>query len=236
MMVNKSSRSAQTISIENSAQLHGYMSRVYNYMAIGLGITGVIAYLVAAIPGLMYAVHTSPLRFLFLIAPLAMVMFLSFRINKISASVAQMCFWCYAGLMGVSLSYIFALYSGESITRVFFITSIMFLSMSIVGHTTKRDLTEFGSFLFMGLIGVVVASVVNLFLRSSMIHFVSSIITVIVFTGLTAYDTQKIKMMFYNHDGDAENISKGAIYGALMLYLDFINIFISLLQLLGDRK
>ncbi|MDR1031897.1 MAG: Bax inhibitor-1/YccA family protein [Holosporales bacterium] len=231
------SRSSDAAAVQGDYGLRSYMARVYNYMAAGLGITGAVSYFVYNVPSLLYTVHTSPLRYLFMLAPLALVLVFGFRIHKMSLSAAQGCFWAYASLMGVSLSYLFVLYSGESITRVFFITAIMFLSMSIWGHTTKRDLTEFGAFLFMGLVGLVIASLVNLFMHSSMLHFVTSVVGVLVFTGLTAYDTQKIKSSYYYGSGsNAEALGKQAVYGALMLYLDFINIFISLLHIMGERK
>ncbi|MDR1475167.1 MAG: Bax inhibitor-1/YccA family protein [Holosporales bacterium] len=231
------SHSSDAAVVQGEYGLRSYMAKVYNYMAAGLGITGAVAYAIYNVPSLFYAVHMFPLRYLFLIAPVALVLAFSFRINKMSLPAAQGCFWAYAALMGVSLSYIFVLYSGESIARVFFITAIMFLSMSIWGHTTKRDLTEFGSFLFMGLVGLVIASLVNIFLSSSMLHFVTSVVGVLVFTGLTAYDTQRIKSAYYyGNVGNAEVVGKQSIYGALMLYLDFINIFVSLLNIIGDRK
>jgi FtsH-binding integral membrane protein len=170
-----------------------------------------------------------------MLAPLAAVFFLSFKINSIKFSTAQAIFWGYAGLMGLSLASIFLVFTGESIARVFFITAGTFGGMSLYGYTTKRDLSQFGSFLFMGLIGIVLASLVNIFLGSTMLQFVISVIGVLVFTGLTAYDTQRIKELYSAVD-DSEIFGKKALMGALTLYLDFINLFIMLMQILGNRR
>ena len=170
-----------------------------------------------------------------MLAPLGFVLFFSVRINKMSAGAAQAVFWAFAAAMGLSLSYIFAVYTGASITRVFFITAGTFAAMSLYGYTTKRDLTAWGSFLFMGLIGIIIAMVVNLFLQSSALNFAVSVIGVLVFVGLTAYDTQKIKEMYIESDGAAV-MTKKAIMGALNLYLDFINLFIMLLRLFGSMR
>jgi FtsH-binding integral membrane protein len=168
-------------------------------------------------------------------SPLAFVLALSFGINKMQASTAQTVFWAFAAVMGLSLANIFLLYTGASITRVFFITAGTFAGMSLYGYTTKRDLTGMGSFLMMGLIGIIIASVVNMFLASSALHFVISVVGVLIFVGLTAYDTQKIKSMYLEADV-AEVMSKKVIMGALTLYLDFINLFVMLLRLFGDRR
>ena len=162
-------------------------------------------------------------------------LYMSAKINKMSVSTAQTTFWVFASLMGLSLSSIFLVYTGASITRVFFITSITFGSMSLYGYTTKRDLTKLGSFLMMGLIGIIIASIVNMFMRSSMMDFVISILGVLIFVGLTAYDTQKIKNMYASTD-TGELMGKKAVMGALTLYLDFINLFIMLLRLFGERR
>lgn len=214
--------------------LRAYMLRVYNYMGSGLLLSGIIAYAVSNSPQVLQLVHFSPLKWVVMLAPLGMVIFLSARINKMSASTAQAMFWVFAGLMGVSLSYIFIAYTGASIVRVFLITAVTFGCVSLYGYTTKRDLSGFGTFLFMGLIGIVIASLVNIFLGSDMLQWVISVIGVLVFTGLTAYDTQQIKEMYLESDGDAV-VSKKAIMGALRLYLDFINLFIMLLHLFGNR-
>ena len=160
---------------------------------------------------------------------------MSFGIRKMSAAKAQTTFWIFAALMGASLASIFLVYTGASITRVFFITAGTFGAMSIYGYTTKRDLTKLGSFLMMGLIGIIIASIVNIFMKSSMMYFVISILGVLIFVGLTAYDTQKIKNMYLASD-DSEISGKKAVMGALTLYLDFINLFIMLLRLFGQRR
>jgi len=224
--------------------LRDYMLRVYNYMASGLALTGVAAYLVANTPALYElffqvgprgGAAPTPLGWVAMIAPLIMVFGLSMGINRMRASTAQGLFWVYAGLMGISLSSIFAVYTGVSITRTFFITAASFGGLSLMGYTTKRDLTGFGSFLIMGLFGLVIASVVNIFLASSMMQFIISVAGVLIFAGLTAYDTQKIKEMYWQSD-DSETASKKAVMGALTLYLDFINLFILLLRFVGDRR
>jgi len=215
--------------------LRAYMLRVYNYMASGLALTGIVAYIVAATPALHQAIFGTPLVWLFILAPLGMVFFLSARLQAMKFSTAQTMFWVFAALMGISLASIFLIYTQTSIARVFFITAATFGGMSLYGYTTKRDLSGWGSFLFMGLIGVVIASLVNLFVGSSMMQFVISVIGVIVFTGLTAYDTQNIKEMYFAGDGN-EVAGKKAIMGALRLYLDFINLFIMLMHLLGERR
>jgi uncharacterized protein len=226
--------------------LRAHMLRVYNYMVIGLALTGVAALgtfnLAFESVGGTYQLTTlgqtlfgSPLMWVIVLLPLGMVFFLSFRIQKMSVSAAQTTFWVFAVLMGVSLSTIFAAYSAQSITRVFFITAATFGAMSVWGYTTKRDLTGMGSFLFMGLIGIIIAMVVNIFLQSSALQFAVSVLGVLIFTGLTAYDTQKIKEMYYAGD-DGTVAGRKAIMGALSLYLDFINLFLMLLRLFGNRN
>lgn len=215
--------------------LRAYMLQVYNYMASGLLLTGIIAYAAASSDAVMSTIYGTPLQWVVMLAPLGFVIFLSARIHKMSFSTAQTTYWVYAGVMGLSLAYIFLVYTGASVARVFFITAGTFGAMSLYGYTTKRDLTKFGSFLFMGLIGIIIASVVNIFIQSTMMHFVISVIGVLVFVGLTAYDTQKIKEVYY--EGDSSEVAgKKAIMGALRLYLDFINLFILLLQLFGSRR
>lgn len=215
--------------------LRNYMVRVYGYMAMGLGLTGLVAFFAASSPALMMAIFTSPLKWVVMFAPFGMVMFLSARIGSMSFSAAQMSFWIYAGLMGLSLSSIFLVFTGQSIARLFFVSASVFGAMSLYGYTTRKDLTAFGSFLLMGVMGLVVASLVNLFLQSSAMQMMISVIGVLVFTGLTAYDTQQIKESYYEADG-YELAGKKAILGALQLYLDFVNLFISLLYLFGDRR
>jgi FtsH-binding integral membrane protein len=168
-------------------------------------------------------------------APLGIVLWMSFGLTKMSASKAQTLFWVFAGLMGASLSSIFMVYVGASIARVFFITAATFATMSIYGYTTKTDLTKLGSFLMMGLIGIIIASIVNIFLKSTQLEFIVSLLGVIIFVGLTAYDTQKIKDMYFD-GGDSETMAKKSIMGALTLYLDFINLFVMLLRFFGQRR
>lgn len=224
--------------------LRQYMLRVYNLMASGLALTGIIAYVGANTPAIINMLYVAGpggvlqptgLAYIVMFSPLAFVLALSFGINKMQASTAQAVFWAFAGVMGLSLSSIFLTYTGASIARVFFITAGTFAGMSLYGYTTKRDLTGIGSFLFMGLIGIIIASIVNMFLQSSAMHFVISVVGVLVFVGLTAYDTQKIKSLYLEADG-TEVMSKKAIMGALTLYLDFINLFIMLLRLFGERR
>ena len=241
----------QTSAVRSSASeaiidqgLRSYMLKVYNYMGSALLLTGVIALLTfkfAAVTGpngellgltsLGNSLYNSGLAWIVMLAPLGVVFYMSFGIAKMSASKAQTVFWIFASLMGLSLSSIFLAYTGTSITRVFFITAGTFGAMSIYGYTTKRDLTKLGSFLMMGLIGIIIASLVNIFMKSTMMYFVISILGVLIFVGLTAYDTQKIKNMYLVSDS-GELMGKKAIMGALTLYLDFINLFIMLLRLL----
>jgi len=214
--------------------LRDYMLRVYNYMASGLALTGIVAY-VGWTTGFYASIMHTPLVWLIILAPLGLVMLMSFGVQRMQASTLQMVFWLYSGLMGLSLASVFVVFTGESIARVFFITAGTFAAMSLYGYTTQRDLSQFGSFLFMGLIGIIIASLVNMFIASSALQFAISVIGVIVFTGLTAWDTQQIKEMYYSGD-DYEMGSKKAIMGALRLYLDFINLFMMLLQLMGTRR
>jgi len=228
--------------------LRAYMLKVYNYMTTGLLLTGLVAYFfgkasivtnelgqiigVTSIGALLFG---SPLKWVVMLAPLGFVFYLSARINKMSFSSAQITFWIFSAIMGLSLASIFIVYTQASIARVFFISSGTFAAMSLYGYTTKKDLTKLGGFLFMGLIGIIIASLVNLFFQSSALHFAISVIGVLVFVGLTAYDTQSIKNMYYA--GDSESVGgKKALMGALRLYLDFINLFIMLLRLFGQRR
>lgn len=224
--------------------LRSYMMKVYGYMFMGLNLTGFMSFAVMRVPALQQALFAidasgryvpSGLTWLLFFVQLGIVFYLSFRINHLKALTAQLVFWGYAGLMGLSMSSVFLVYTGASLARVFFITSTVFGVMSLYGYITKRDLSGFGSFLFMGLIGLVLASVVNIFLQSSMMDFIVSALGVLIFTGLTAYDTQRIKEVYYENDS-AEIQSKKAVMGALALYLDFINLFLFLLRFLGDRR
>jgi len=214
--------------------LRQYMLQVYNYMTIGLGITGFVAFGTAQSADMMNVIFATPLKWVVMLAPLAFVFLFMAKLNSMKASTAQMVFWAFSAVMGLSLSSIFITYTGASIARVFFITAGTFAAMSLYGYTTKKDLTKFGSFLMMGLIGIIIASVVNIFLASTQLQFVISVIGVLVFIGLTAYDTQRIKSMYDAVDG-SEIAGKKAIMGALTLYLDFINLFVMLLQLFGNR-
>jgi hypothetical protein len=226
-------RDAARVDIDEG--LRSYMLRVYNYMGSALALTGIVAYLTANSPVMMNAIFGTPLMWVVMLAPLGLVFFLSAKIQTMSATAAQTTFWVFAVLMGMSLASIFVVYTGTSIARVFFITAGLFGTMSLYGYTTKRDLTGMGSFLMMGLIGIILASVVNWFLQSSALEFAISVIGVLVFVGLTAYDTQKIKEMYAASDSAAV-MSKKAIMGALRLYLDFINLFLMLLRLFGNRN
>ncbi|HLI10408.1 MAG TPA: Bax inhibitor-1/YccA family protein [Alphaproteobacteria bacterium] len=215
--------------------LRSYMLRVYNYMASGLALTGIVAYLVSQSPAAMHAVFGTPLFWLVVLAPLGLVFFLSARINRMQASTAQALFWVYAALMGVSLASIFVVYTGTNIARVFFISAGAFAGLSLYGYTTRRDLSGMASFLMVGLIGVIIASLVNMFLHSTGLQFALSVIGVLVFAGLTAYDTQSIKEMYFANDM-GEVATKKSVLGALRLYLDFLNLFLLLLQLFGNQR
>lgn len=215
--------------------LRAHMERVFGYMAAGVGVTGIVALLVASSPALLGAIFGTPLRWVVMLAPLGFVFFLSFRVHTISAARAQALFWAFAAVMGLSLSFIFAVYTGASIARVFFISSGMFAATALWGYTTKRDLSGMGSFLMMGLFGIIIASVVNIFMASSALTFAISVIGVLVFTGLTAWDTQRIKEMYAEGHGTESN-NKMAVMGALSLYLNFINLFMMLLNLFGQRE
>lgn len=222
--------------------LRAYMLKVYNLMALGLAITGLAAwgsFNLAVADGQLTAfgqlIYASAFRWVVIFAPLALVFFMSFRIHKLSVAAAQTTFWVYAALVGLSLSTIFLVFTGESIVRTFFITAASFGALSLWGYTTRRDLSGMGSFLFMGLVGLIIASIVNIFLGSSALQFAISVIGVLVFAGLTAYDTQQIKEMYWEGD-DTLVAGRKAIMGALRLYLDFINLFMFLLQFMGNRE
>jgi uncharacterized protein len=243
-------RSATAASAALDVGLREYMLRVYNWMASGLLLTGIIAYVVAntSLINVFYPlvtlpsgaiVHTaSPLAMLSMFAPLAFVLVLSFGVNRLSRQMAQTLYWLFCIAMGLSLTNIFLIYTSTSIVRVFFISAGTFAAMSIYGYTTRADLSRWGSFLLMGLIGVIIASVVNIFVHSSELQFILSIAGVLVFTGLTAYDTQRIKVTYINFayaDG-TDQAAKRSVYDALSLYLNFINLFMLMLQLLGNRS
>ncbi|GEO85700.1 MULTISPECIES: Bax inhibitor-1/YccA family protein [Alphaproteobacteria] len=221
--------------------LRTYMLKVYNLMALGLAITGIAAFVTAQmaisdgqLTAFGQAIYLSPLKWVVIFAPVALVFFLSFKIHTMSVSAAQTTFWVYAALMGLSLSSIFMVYTGASIVQTFFVTAASFGALSLYGYTTKRDLSAMGSFLIMGLFGLIIASLVNIFLASSALDFAISVIGVLLFAGLTAYDTQSIKETYYEGDG-GDIAGRKAIMGALRLYLDFINLFLFLLRFLGNR-
>ena len=215
--------------------LRAHMLRVYNYMASGVALTGIVAMLASSSETLMNAIFGTPLAWVVMLAPLAFVMVISFGINRLSLFASQALFWAFAAVMGLSLSVIFLIYTGESIARVFFITAASFGALSLWGYTTKRDISGWGSFLFIGLVGIIIAGVVNMFMQSSAMQFAISVIGVLVFAGLTAYDTQKIKNE-YSELHDQETSGKLAVMGALRLYLDFINLMMMLLRLFGTRR
>jgi len=215
--------------------LRAYMQKVFGLMGLGTAITGLAAFFTANNPAMLQLLFGTGLRYLVIFAPLAFVLVLSFGINRMKASTAQMVFWLFSAVMGLSLASIFIVYTQQSIVTTFFVSSATFLGMALYGYTTKRDLTGWGSFLFMGLIGLIVASLIGFFVQSSALQFAISVIGVLIFTGLTAYDTQKIKEMYYAGDS-AEIGGKKAIMGALALYLDFINLFLYLLRFIGDRR
>ena len=227
-------RAAGGAQVDVDVGLRDYMLRIYNYMASGLALTGIVAYVFAQ-SGLYAEVARTPLIWLIMLAPLGLVMWLSFGIERMQASTAQALFWLYSGLMGLSLASVFLVFTGASIARVFFITAGTFAAMSLYGYTTQRDLSQWGSFLLMGLIGIIIASLVNLFIASSALQFAISVIGVVVFVGLTAWDTQQIKEMYVEYD-DGQVAGKKAVMGALRLYLDFINLFMMLMRLLGTRR
>ena len=226
---------AQAEAAQIDVGLRQYMLRVYNYMASGLALTGIVAFLIASSPAAVQLLFGTPLKWVVMLAPLALVFFFSFKIESMKASTAQTIFWVYAALMGASLATVLLVFTGASVARTFFVTAAAFAGLSLYGYTTKRDLSAFGTFLVMGLIGLIIASIVNIFLASSMLQFVISAAGVLIFAGLTAWDTQKIKEMYWEADGH-EIASKKAIMGALTLYLDFINLFMFMLQFLGVRR
>ena len=244
--------SAATTAAVLDAGLRAYMLRVYNWMSSGLLLTGIIAYTIFSVPalhelfyrsgvtasGMVVRNQPTALAMIAVFAPLAFVLVLSMGVNRLSRSAAQALYWVFCAAMGASLTSIFVIYTNESIARVFFITAATFAAMSIYGYTTKADLSRFGSFLMMGLFGIIIASLVNMFLASSALQFAISIIGVVVFTGLTAYDTQRIKATYvqYAYAEGAEGAAKRSVYDALSLYLNFINLFMLLLQLMGNRN
>jgi FtsH-binding integral membrane protein len=213
--------------------LRSHMLKVYNYMASGVLLTGIVALLFAQ-SGMAAQVLNTPLRWVLMFAPLGFIMVMSFGMNKLSTSALQAMFFAFAAVMGLSMASIFLVFSGESIARTFFVTAASFAGLSLFGYTTKKDLTAMGSFLIMGVVGLFLASIVNLFLGSSTLQLVVSFLGVLIFAGLTAYDTQRIKSE-YLHFAGHESLGKLAIMGALSLYLDFVNMFQFLLSFMGSR-
>ncbi len=223
----------QKISAHEGVRL--FMLRVYNYMAAALVFTGLISYATSNSPEAMQLIFGTPLMYVVLFAPIGVALLMGLRLQKLSLNTLQILYWVYAALIGLSLSSLFILYTGDSIASTFFIAASTFVATSVYGYTTKKDLSAFGGFLFMGLVGIVIASLVNLFLHNSAVASLISFIAVFVFAGLTAYDNQRLRTM-YSEAWDEEAREKIAIMGALTLYLDFINLFIHLLKLLGDRR
>lgn len=220
--------------------LRSYMLGVYNYMSAGVALTGVVAYLVAewasSNPQVMQTLYHSPLKWVLMLAPLAFVLVLNFGIHRLSAASTQLVFWAFAGVMGLSLSIAFIIYTNASIFQTFVVTAAAFASLSIYGYTTKKDLSGWGSFLIMGVVGLIIATILNWFLQSSALSFAVSVIGLLVFAGLTAYDTQRIKDEYLVIRHDAEMVAKASVMGALSLYLDFVNMFQFLLSFMGDRE
>jgi len=233
--------------------LRSYMLGVYNYMAGGVALTGVVAYALYTLSvtndpagaaaqlrsgmyltDLGYALFASPLKWVVMLAPLAFILFMSFK--RMSSGMAQMMFWAFAATMGVSMASIFLVFKLGSIYQMFFVTAAAFAGLSVYGYTTKKDLSGWGSFLIMGVIGIIIAGLLNLFLQSGALQFAISVIGVLVFAGLTAYDTQRIKDEYYHVAGDGEAMAQASIFGALSLYLDFVNMFQFMLALFGDRE
>jgi FtsH-binding integral membrane protein len=245
---NRLMRGQAAVTDTMDAGLRAHMLRVYNYMVGALALTGAVAYGVANTPALlnlMYhtvmtsgggALQPTMLGWVVMLSPIALVFFLSFRIMQMSEATAQATFWIYAALVGASLASILIVYTGASVAMTFFVTAATFGTMSLWGYTTKRDLTGMGHFLFMGLIGILIAMVANMFFKSGAMNFVISVLGVVIFTGLTAWDTQKIKNTYYQIGGNTAVAGKAAIMGALSLYLDFLNIFLFLLRFMGNRR
>jgi FtsH-binding integral membrane protein len=245
---NRLLRGATTVDTSMDLGLRAHMLRVYNYMVGALALSGLVAFTVSSSPALLnmfyrsvmttggVALQPTILGWVVMLAPIALVFLLSFRVMQMSQAQAQATFWAYAALTGASLASILIVYTGASVAMTFFVTAATFGTMSLWGYTTKRDLTGMGNFLFMGLIGLIIASLANMFFKSGAMNFVISVLGVLIFTGLTAWDTQKIKNTYYQIGGDTAVAGKAAIMGALSLYLDFLNIFLFLLRFMGNRR
>ncbi len=233
--INAGRASAGYAAIDEGLRAH--MNKVYGLMSVGMLLTGLVAWAVGTNDAMLAAIFGTPLKWVVMFAPLAVVFAFGAMIGRMSAATAQLVFFAYAALMGLSLSFIFAVYTGVSIAQTFLVTAIAFAGLSLYGYTTKKNLSGMGTFLMMGLIGLIVASIVNIFLASSAVAFAISVIGVLIFAGLTAYDTQSIKNTYIAHaqSGDQDWLAKSAIMGALNLYLDFLNMFMFLLQFMGNR-
>ena len=220
--------------------LRSYMLGVYNYMSAGVALTGLVAFLVSAWaksdPAVFQALYVSPLKYILMLSPLVFVLVLSFGLHKLSAQATQMVFWAFAAVRGVAMSAVFTFFTGSSIAQTFFVTAAAFASLSLYGYTTKRDLSGWGSFLIMGVVGIILAMIVNWFLQSSALQFAISVIGLLVFAGLTAYDTQRIKDEYLVIRHNAELVAKASVMGALSLYLDFVNMFQFLLSFMGNQE
>jgi len=227
---------AQTMDMSTDQGLRTFMLGVYNHMIVAMGITGAVAFFFSQSPQLMKAVFSTPLGFVVMFAPLGFVFFLAARVNKMSPSAARLTFYIFAAVMGVSLSTIFMRYTGMAIAQIFFMTAAMFGALSLWGYTTKKDISGWGSFLFMGVIGIIIASIVNIFLGSSAIQFAVSVLGLLIFAGLTAYDTQRLKQSYYILAGDVAMAARVSIMGALSLYLNFLNMFLFMLSLFGGGR
>ena len=229
---------AATGALDIDEGLRAHMNRVYGILGLGMATTGVVAYFTGQNDALLQTLFTGYMRWIVMFAPLVMVFFLGGMINRLSENAARLAFIAFSALMGLSISWIFAVYTGVSITQTFFTTAIAFGGLSMYGYTTKRDISGWGSFLIMGVIGLIVASILNIWLASSAMTFAITIIGLLIFAGLTAYDTQNIKNTYLQmaHAGQTEWLGKAAIMGALNLYLDFLNMFMFLLQFMGGRE
>ncbi len=234
----RTATSAGVRTAEIDAGLRAHMNKVYGLMSVAMLITGGVAWGVGTNDALVAAIFGTPLRWVVMFAPLVMVFAFSAMINRLSVAAAQLFFYVYAALMGLSIAFIFAVYTQTSVAQTFLVTSIAFASLSLYGYTTKKDLSGMGTFLLMGLVGLMVAMIVNIFLGSSALGFAITVIGLLIFAGLTAYDTQSIKNEYIEHarGGDQAWLGKSAIMGALRLYLDFINMFMFLLQFMGNRE
>ena len=240
MATNADQRYGATASGAQAAELdqglRKYMLGVYNYMASGLLVSGVVALLVSSSPSLMQAIFGSGLGIVVMLAPIGILLVMSFAQNKLSTPVMQAMYWLMVSMFGVSLSTIFIAYTDASVVRVFMITAASFAGLSLFGYTTKKNLSGMGSFLMMGLIGLIIASVVNIFMESSMMQMVISMVGVLIFAGLTAFDTQRIKSTYIQHRMEGDVAVRSAIFDAVALYLNFVNLFMMLMHLLGDRE